>query len=157
MNKNILIFAIAFAGTLLLNSCGYQKINERGSNKYYIEKIIIKGEKKIGYLLKDDIGLYSSEQSANKITITLDTSLDKTIKNKSISGKVSRYEIQLQVNLTIKNINSDRVLEKNFYRVSNFDVANNHSKTINNEKTAKKSLSSTIAGDIVNFMNVYYE
>jgi|TARA_B110000438_G_scaffold302257_1_gene359417 hypothetical protein len=157
MKKNILISVILFAGVILLNSCGYKQLYNKDSNKFYIENVVISGERKVGYLLKDDILLYSSQQSANKLRITLDSILNKEIKNKSISGKVSRYEIGLKVDLTIENNGIDKVLKKSFSKTSSFDVASSHSKTINNEKTTIKSISSSVAGDILNFMNISYK
>ena len=128
------IFCLFVILPLLLFSCGYKKINE-----------------------KNEILLISSQLGKNKISIELNINKTKEIKTKDASGKVTKYKIILNTNMKIRHMNDSKIINKNFVKSINFDVAKNHSDTINKEKISTKNLGNQIAEDIINFLNIYYK
>tara|TARA_B100001758_G_C17982269_1_gene388777 strand:- start:39 stop:512 length:474 start_codon:yes stop_codon:yes gene_type:complete len=154
IQKIIFLFLIL---PLLVFSCGYKKINETNEKYFHIQKIEILGDKKIGYLLKNEILLISSNSGKNKINIQLDINKSKEIKTKDASGKVTKYKIILNTNMKIRHMNNTKIIDKNFIKSINFDVAKNHSDTINKEKISTKNLGNQMAEDIINFLNIYYK
>ena len=151
------IFCLFVILPLLLFSCGYKKINEKNEKYFHVQKIEILGDKKIGYLLKNEILLISSQLGKIKISIELNINKTKEIKTKDASGKVTKYKIILNTNMKIRHMNDSKIINKNFVKSINFDVAKNHSDTINKEKISTKNLGNQIAEDIINFLNIYYK
>jgi len=156
MKNKLTIIALIFF-SLLLISCGYKKIIEKDQGTVTINEIKISGDKRVGYGLKNDILLSSSPGSQNLINIDLDINKVKEIKNKKISGKVEKYNIILKANVKIKNLGNDIMFTRIFSRSVDYEVMNNHSDTISNEKNAVEICASQLSDDIVKFINIYFK
>lgn len=141
---------------VLINSCGFKKINEPNNKSYSVQKIIINGDNRISHLLKNEIMLTSSEGSKNKIEIFLEVNKNKKTKDKDISGKINKYTLELIANIKISEVNSSKVINRNFKRTVDFDVMGNHSDTINIERKTLVQITELISEDIVNFLKLNY-
>ena len=95
--------------------------------------------------------------SKNKISIDLNIEKNKNSKVKDISGKITRYEIDLNVTMIIKDNAGNQVLEKKFQKTNDYDVRKNHSETIIKEKETAKTLGDQIAEDVIFFLNLFYK
>ena len=155
MKKHLKITSI-FLISMLLVSCGFKKINTPDSRNFKIENITISGDNRIGHLLKNEIRLNSAENSTNQININLIISKNKDTKEKSISGRIKKYTLELKVNLTINEINSSKIIKKNFTKSVDFDVMGNHSDTIDLERRTIVRATETVSGDIINFLIINY-
>ncbi|OUX53981.1 MAG: hypothetical protein CBE47_01920 [Pelagibacteraceae bacterium TMED287] len=151
IKKLLITFVCLFA----FSSCGFEPLNQIERNNYFVNNINSQGERRIGYFLKEKILLNSKSDAKNKFNINLKTKKIKEIKEKKISGKISSYRISLNVDLLIKNIDTQKEISKNFTRSDSYNVANNHSDTLSNEKKATEKLTETISDDIINFFIIY--
>jgi len=154
MNKNIKNLYI-FMFLILLVSCGFKKINQNDNSSIYIQNIDIIGEKKISYLLKNNILFISKKDSTNKYEMELKIDKTQTSKIKNAKGQVTRYSLSFVVNLRMKNINNQKNIDKTFTRSGDYDVAENHSKTISNEKDMVKNIIQQISNDIISFITLH--
>ena len=154
MNKNIKNLYI-FMFLILLVSCGFKKINQNDNSSIYIQNIDIIGEKKISYLLKNNILFISKKDSTNKYEMELKIDKTKTSKIKNAKGQVTRYSLSFMVNLVMTNINNQKNINKSFSRSGDYDVAENHSQTINNEKNMVKNIIQQISNDIISFITLH--
>ena len=100
--------------------------------------------------------LTSSEGSKNKIEIFLEVNKNKKTKDKDISGKINKYTLELIANIKISEVNSSKVINRNFKRTVDFDVMGNHSDTINIERKTLVQITELISEDIVNFLKLNY-
>ena len=141
----------------MITGCSYQSIYSENKKIYFVKNVGIEGDKRIGYVLKNQIHLSSSKASKNKISIDLNIEKNKNSKVKNISGKITRYEIDLNVTMIIKDEAGNQVLEKKFQKTNDYDVRKNHSETINKEKETAKTLGDQIAENIIFFLNLYYK
>ena len=112
------------------------------------------GEQKVSYLLKNNILLISNSASENKYNadLTIDKQKNSKIKNKS--GKITRYNLSLSVNVKLTNIEDETLIQKTFLKSVDYDVAEIHSDTVRNENNAIKSATQQISDDIINLINL---
>ena len=148
--KIILLIAL----TLFLSSCGFKPINRMNSQLIHIQNLNISGEKKVSYLLKNNILLISNSESKNKYSVDLTIDKQKNSKIKNKSGKITRYNLSLSVNLKLTNIEDEKLIQKTFLKSVDYEVAEIHSNTIRNENNAIKSATQQISDDIINLINL---
>ena len=134
MKKNIILI---FVLTILTISCGYQKISQNYP-LVYLQNIKIDGETRLAYLVKNNILLVSDQTAKDKYDIGIKIIKKKTNKIKNISGKITRYKLSFSATLMMKNIDTQKIINRNFNINSDYDVAKNYSETIKNEKNASK-------------------
>ena len=139
---------------LLLSSCGFKPINQKNNSLIYFNEIVISGDKRIGYNLKNIISLISDETSKNNYNAEIKLTKQRKIKIKEKNGKVTRYNINLSALLKLTNNKNRKEIQKTFNRNADYDVATIHSNTINNEKNATKNLTQQISTEIINFINL---
>lgn len=148
--KIILLFTLI----LFLSSCGFKPINNMNSQLIHIQNLNISGEQKVSYLLKNNILLISNSESKNKYNVDLTIDKQKNSKIKNKSGKITRYNLSLSVNLKLTNIEDEKLIQKTFLKSVDYEVAEIHSNTIRNENNAIKSATQQISDDIINLINL---
>ena len=149
-NKIILILTMS----LLITSCGFKKINQKSNNIIYIKKINTIGEPRIAYAIKNDIYLISNIDSKNKYEAEITLQKNKTNKIKDKTGKITRYNLSVQVSLKLTNIDNKKIIQKTFEKNNDYEVASIHSDTIKNENTAIKNTTQMLSNDMINFITL---
>jgi hypothetical protein len=148
-NKFILIIILS-----LLISCGYKPSNQKNNNLVYLQNIEIIGEQRISYILKNNILLVSNKDSKNRYAAKIEIVKKKKDKVKNKNGKILRYNLALNTDLELTNLQNNTKVIKTFSRDANYEVATIHSDTIKNENNVTKHLIQQISDDIVNFLNI---
>lgn len=149
--KKSLIISLFF----LLLSCGFKKLNDN-RELILIENFYITGDKRIGFDIKNQILLISNNNSENKVRFSLDSKKIKTSKNKSTSGKITRYNIALNIILQIEDLNTNDKFIRNFNYNVDYKVGKNHSETIDAQKKATQNATDIIVEEIIRFLSLYY-
>ena len=151
--KNTFIFFL----TLLmgLSACGFKSMNQLKQKSYFVQQIALDGDKRIGYLIKNEILLSSSSNAESTIDISLAINKKKEIKEKNISGKITSYKLTLNVDLSVINVMNSKKIENKFIKSNSYSVANNHSDTLTNEKKSLENLAEAVTEDIINFLTMY--
>jgi len=145
-----IIFVILFS--TLFVSCGFKKINTEGINSINIKDINILGEKRYSNILKDSINLLSDKESLNEYNIKLFFKKNKIYKIKDKTGSITRYKISFRVELNLEEIKNKIEVKKIFEKNGDYDVADNHTTTINNEKNLTKNLIQQLSEEITNYI-----
>mgnify|MGYP006084517565 FL=1 len=140
--------------TILLDSCGFKIIKPNKYSQINIQNIEIKGNKNISFLLKNSILLNSNENSKNIYDVTIELKKNKINKIKDGSGKTKRVNVSITANLNLKEINRQNSINRKFEKNADYDVAKNHSDTINNEKIIDKNLIKQLSDDIISFITL---
>ena len=151
-NYNKIIFILTLS--LLIASCGFKKINQKSNNIIYIKKINTIGEPRIAYAIKNDIYLISNIDSKNKYEAEITLQKNKTNKIKDKTGKITRYNLSVQVSLKLTNIDNKKIIQKTFEKNNDYEVASIHSDTIKNENTAIKNTTQMLSNDMINFITL---
>ena len=150
MIKKINIILI-FLFSLLLISCGYKKIVQKKTS-INIQSINVTGENRIAYNLKNDIGLITNENSENRFRINLKITKKIDNKIKDTTGKITRFNLTINGDLILINVKTLEETNKSFSKNQDYDVAENHSDTIKNEKQATKNVTRQLSEEVINFI-----
>ena len=105
---------------------------------------------------KNQIKLISSNEGINKINLDFDIKKNKSVKEKNITNKVTKYSITLIVRLELEEIKNNKKLINNFEKETQYVVAKSHSETITNEKEAIEDLIKQISEEVISFLNIYF-
>lgn len=135
--------------TLFLFGCGYKVVNYSEINNFDIASIETSGNKRINYKIKNKLLFNSSKNDKRLIKINLETSKEKRFKEKNIRNEITKYQISIKVKISYSEINS---LEKDQFEINKsgtYNVAEQHSKTLDNEKKIVELLIENIADQIL--------
>ena len=92
--KDKLIFIILF---FFLLSCGFTIIDKSKIYNFKIIELTSSGEKRINYLLKNQILSYSSSSDKKLIKLDLELKKNKTIKEKNIKNEILKYDFEISI------------------------------------------------------------
>tara|TARA_B100000767_G_C19629511_1_gene477630 strand:+ start:20 stop:496 length:477 start_codon:yes stop_codon:yes gene_type:complete len=148
--KKKLNFFIAFLTFLLITSCGFKVIDQSKLKNFKIQNLIVTGEKRINYKLKNKLLSRSNNTDNKSIIVELDTSKIKSVNEKNIKNKITKY--QLEITVDVKFYETDNKIPNNFTVVEsgNYLVSEKYSQTVNNERKLVEMLVENIANKIKN-------
>ena len=132
-----------------MSGCGFKVLNLSEIENYNLVEINLTGEKRVNYIIKNNLLQASNKNTDNNITITIDTKKNKTIKEKNIKNEITKYDILIIANVIVKNINSSKVYDFVITKNGNYVVADQNSITRNNEKKLTTLLSKDLADEIL--------
>ena len=153
MNKFLIIIIIIF-----INSCGFKVVNITDKVKVNVVQINSSGEKKINYIIKNKIN-YSLNvnkdlENSKPIIINLKSIKSKTIKEKNIKNEITKYNISVQTNVEVYNLDNQKQIYFTHKDNGSYSVASQNSITRNNEKNIINSLSKKLAKKIINEISI---
>ena len=155
--KNLKLITIAIS-LILLTGCGFKVIDKRELLNFNIKEISTNGDKRINFELKNKLSDYNDTNSSKVIKIELDTKKTKSIKEKNISNEITKYQINVIVNVKLIKTDNTNNLEFTVERTGDYVVADKFSQTLNNEKKLTSNIigkiSEDIIGEIINKLNV---
>ena len=155
MNK-IKYIIIASVILLSISSCSYQKMNSQDQKKFYIQEFDISGDSRTSFIIQKKIQRFSNEDSDNRIKLLVVLDKNKTIQEKNIQNKVTKYSLTLSAKVKIIELNSTNEINRTFTARRIYNVEDNYSATINNSKDANNSLIDVIVGEILDQLRIYY-
>ena len=148
----VIIYIIIF---IVFSGCGFKVINQSKNQTYNINEVLTAGEKRLNYYIKRDLIKKTSSNIDNiNISLFIETTKTKSIKEKNNKNEITKYEINIIANVEVKEVGKD--MKINAFTISNngdFEVSKQNSTTRNNEKNLNKSLSENIAKEIIFKLN----
>ena len=137
--KNIILISFL----LFIYSCGYTSVykNQKSIN-FQINVIEMIGDNEFNNLVKNELEIYSNENSKNKYNISINSTYQKTTISKNSEGVAIDYK--LSANTTIRTNFYDKV--KIFEFEENINIKNSSNSFDQNvyEKNIKKNFASSI-------------
>ena len=155
MNK-IKYITITSVILLLISSCSYQKMNSQDQKKFYIQEFDISGDTRTSFIIQKKIQRFSNKDSNNRIKLLVVLDKNKTIQEKNIQNKVTKYSLTLSAKVKIIELNSTNEINRTFTARRIYNVEDNYSATINNSKDANNSLIDIIVDEILDQLRIYY-
>ena len=146
MNKKLFFFLF------LLSSCGFKVVTN--TNNYNFDDIIISGDKRVNYTLKNKLISSSNTKSTNVIKLNIFTDKEKIIKEKNISNKVTKYEIKINAKVDFSFIKNSIKDNLTIVKTGFYDVGTRYSETLNNEKKLTNLLIDSITKEIIKNLNI---
>jgi len=140
---------------IILPNCGFKVLDNTGLNNFNIKEIKIDGNNsRINFKIKNSILNQSSEKGKNDLILKISKKKNKNVKEKNIKNEITKYEIELQSNAEIYIIQTDKTHNMSFSAKGNFNVNENYSKTIENEKRLITNLTDQISNQIIDSINI---
>ena len=135
-----------------LSSCGYSRLNDQ-SNEFKFNSIEINGDKRLSFILKNNLNLLSKPESKKSYDLLINLTTSKTSKIKDTTGKTTRFNVVL--NGDLKLTDNNKVVKNRSFTVNNdYDVSNNHSDTIRNEKNSMQSNIDALSEEIAKYIQL---
>lgn len=136
----------------LLSSCGFKVVTN--TNNYNFDDIIISGDKRVNYTLKNKLISSSNPKSINVIKLNIFTNKEKIIKEKNISNKVTKYEIKINAKVDYSFIKNGIEDNLTIVKTGFYDVGTRYSETLNNEKKLTNILIDRLTKEIIKNLNI---
>ena len=147
MKKLTLLLLILF-----ISGCGFKVVN-MSENNFYIDNLEAKGNSKINFIIRNNL-LKSSKNSANKISLELETKKTRNVKEKNIKNEITKYEIMIIANATIEKKIDNIKYSFTVSSIGDYNAASQNSTTRNNEKRLIKILSNNLSKKIIREINL---
>ena len=80
----------------LLTGCGFKVVNQSELIDFNIENISISGDKRISYIIKNNLLPYSNSDGKKLVNIEIDINKNKFIKEKNIKNEITKFEISIK-------------------------------------------------------------
>ncbi len=135
--------------TLFLFGCGYKVVNYSEINNFDIASIETNGNERINYKIKNKLLFNSSKNDRRLIKINLETTKAKNVKEKNNKNEITKYQINIKVKVSYSEINSLKKDRFEIVKSGSYNVANQHSNTLNNEKKIVELLVDNITDQIL--------
>ena len=133
---------------LMVSSCGFKIENYSKLSNFAINNISLSGDQRINYKIKNGLLFKSNKNSEILLNLELVTKKTKTVKEKNIKNEITKYKVDISVNVQFQKVNS---IEKKLFTIlssSEFSVDKKYSQTLNNEKKLTENLSTKITQKI---------
>ena len=147
MMKKILTIVFIFA---FVSGCGFKKINDPNLKFYSIGDIKLSGNKQLGLVIQNKLKLSSSTGSKNTLFLNINLEKYKTTREKDSSNKITKYDIKLIANISIKT--SSEIIERKFETIDFYDVSSDYSDTIRAQKNLESELAKNIADELISYL-----
>ena len=135
-----------------LSSCGYSRLNDQ-SNEFKFNNIEINGDKRLSFILKNNLNLLSKLESKKSYDLLINLTSSKTSKIKDTTGKTTRFNVVL--NGDLKLTDNNKVVKNRLFTVNNdYDVSSNHSDTIKNEKNSIQRNIDALSEEITKYIQL---
>lgn len=131
------------------SACGFKVTNKSNLSSYTILELTHEGEKKINYNLRNKILFASSAKDQNEISLHLNTTKEKIIKEKNIKNEVTKYQITIFTKVKIKFIGDKKAKEFVVSETGDYNVHEQYSQTLNKEKKLINILTEKLANNIL--------
>ena len=134
---------------MMLSNCGFKVLNKSELSDFNIKELTTSGNKRINYIIRNDLLTYNKEKSTNILTIELDSKKEKVVKEKNIKNQITKYQVKINVIMNLNIINRGIKEKINLSTEGSYTVAENNSSTRNNEKKLVENLVSSITQKIL--------
>ena len=135
-----------------LSSCGYSRLNDQ-SNEFKFNNIEINGDKRLSYILKNNLNLLSKPEGKKSYDLLINLASSKTSKIKDTAGKTTRFSLVLNADLKLTD-NNKSTKNRSFSVSNDYDVSNNHSDTIRNEKNSIQNNIDSLSEEITKYIQL---
>ena len=143
--KNLLKVFLIFT----LTGCGFKAINPSELNKFSISEVTTEGDYRINNRIKNKLLFNSNVNDKRLISIRLNTSKNKFVKEKNIKNEITKYQVKIIVEVMFIEVGKNEEHKLTLSKSGNYDIGAQHSQTLNNEKNLIKLLTNNISEQIL--------
>tara|TARA_A100000164_G_C21792655_1_gene716598 strand:+ start:277 stop:741 length:465 start_codon:yes stop_codon:yes gene_type:complete len=145
MNKLLKLLTLI----VLLTNCGFKVVNNNELRNFNIVEIETSGESRVNFSLKNNLKNKKINNN-RKIKLNLETDKIKEIKENNIKNEITKYSITITTKVNFELISENKLGEFTVSKKGNYNVQEQYSQTLNNEKNLIDSLTDEIVEEIFN-------
>ena len=134
----------------LLTNCGFEVINRSNIEQFDINQITTSGDRRINFRIKEKLKFAKSENDKKLVNINLNTKKTKSVKERNIKNEITKYQIDIKINVKLSDIYDKDIINFVVTKSDDYNVEDQYSETLNNEKKLIKLLSENLADNIQN-------
>ncbi len=150
-----LIFKITLLLFMFLTmGCGFKVLNVSQNNNFLIKDIIVSGDKRVNFKLKNNLLTYSKKNSQNELIINFNSKKEKRTKEKNIKNEITKYQVTLHIDLIFKLLNTNIEHTTSISNSGDYLVADSYATTLDNEKKLIDNLIENTLEEILKKINL---
>ena len=107
-----------------MSACGFKAVDQSNLQNYSIKELKINGDKKISYLVRNNLKK-GNKNAANNLILEINFEKKKNIKEKNIKNEITKYEIILYTNVKFEMINKQISSNFSFEEKGEYNVEKN--------------------------------
>ena len=148
INKLFKIFFVL----VLLHGCGFKVQNQSSLKNYYLKSIKTSGDKRINFNIKNKLSLKTGSENGKPLNLTIDTIKTKNVKEKNDKNIITKYAIRIDLKIVVEINGVDKNI--NLSDEKDFNVGNQYSQTIRNEKQAIQDITDKLLDRVVKEISI---
>lgn len=139
----------------IITSCGYQPMLGENNEKFNIKVLNVDGDQRIGQILRNNIA--HIQKKSDGLVFNVFAEKNKGITNKSSTGKILEYSLNISFDLTAyENPGRKVILEKKFSQSRNYKASDLYSNTLNTERKITEEMIESLANEIITNIGLIY-
>ena len=144
--------SLAIFFLLFFYGCGFKVVDQSIYN-FEIVEIKTTGDNRVNFKIKNRL-LYNSKKNFGKpLILEIKTEKNKSIKERNLKNQITKYEVQLNIDVSFTEINNQNKYQFNISKKSIYSVAKQYSQTLKREKKLVELMTEDLIDDILEEIN----
>ena len=148
IKKNLIKLLILL---FFIYGCGYSPIFSNKNSNFSIYELSVSGNSKLNKIINGRLDNYKGSDNPKKFSLTIETYLNKEVASRDSKGDPKTYRINLESNISIKDLNGN-VKNKSFSKSVDYNNRSNKSNLKKYENETSKNLAGKIADEIIIYL-----
>ena len=148
IKKNLIKLIILL---FFISGCGYNPIFSNKNSNFSIYELTASGNSKLNKIINNKLNNYKGSDSQKQFSLTIDTYLNKEVASRDSKGNPKTYRINLESNISIKDLNGN-VKNKSFSKSVDYNNRSNKSDLKKYENETSKNLAEKISDEIIIYL-----
>ena len=148
IKKNLIKLLILL---FFIYGCGYSPIFSNKNSNFSIYELSVSGNSKLNKIINGRLDNYKGSDNKKKFSLTIETYLNKEVASRDSKGNPKTYRINLESNISIKDLNGN-VKNKSFSKSVDYNNRSNKSDLKKYENETSKNLAEKISDEIIIYL-----
>ena len=148
IKKNLIKLLILL---FFISGCGYSPIFSNKDANFSIYELSASGNSKLNKIINNRLNNYKDSDSPKRFSLTMETYLNKEVASRDPKGNPKTYRINLETNVSIKDLNGN-VKNKSFSKSVDYNNRSNKSDLKKYENETSKNLAEKVSDEIIIYL-----
>ena len=131
--------------------CGYSPIFSNKNSNFSIYELSVSGNSKLNKIINGRLNNYKGSDNQKKFSLTIETYLNKEVASRDSKGNPKTYRINLESNISIKDLNGN-IKNKSFSKSVDYNNKSNKSDLKKYENETSKNLAKKVSDEIIIYL-----
>ena len=148
IKKNLIKLLILL---FFIYGCGYSPIFSNKNSNFSIYELSVSGNSTLNKIINGRLNNYKGSDNQKKFSLTIETYLNKEVASRDSKGNPKTYRINLESNISIKDLNGN-VKNKSFSKSVDYNNRSNKSDLKKYENETSKNLAEKVTDEIIIYL-----